>query len=78
MEFIELLCTIATFCNINSDDQLILYTEKLQGFFNTSISRKDILDKSFQPTTTMRILSFRGYNWNPAEGADAAKLLKST
>jgi hypothetical protein len=44
MEFIELLCTIATFCNINSDDQLILYTEKLQGFFNTSISRKDILE----------------------------------
>jgi hypothetical protein len=33
---------------------------------------------SDQPTTTMRILSFRGFNWNPAEGADAAKWLKST
>jgi hypothetical protein len=31
-----------------------------------------------QPTTTMRILIFRGFDWNPAEGADAAKWLKST
>jgi hypothetical protein len=45
-------------------------------FFRVACKQRD--GQLMQPTTTMGILSFRGFDWNPAEGADAAKWLKST